>query len=344
MKEITLTGLFPEEISALLPGNKETYRGMQIFRWIHEHCATSFEEMTNLPKSFREEIKNQFTIGALKIIDVLSSSDGTTHKYLWELRDGYHIESVIIRDEGRTTACISSQIGCKMGCSFCRTAKMGFIRNLSTGEIMDQLIQMRRLLRDSGEDLTNIVFMGMGDPLDNVEAVIKAIRIITMETALSIGQRKITVSTCGIIPGIPLLAHEFKRIGLAISLNAPDNTLRSKLMPVNRRYPLDKLLDAAHDFTRKTKRRVTFEYILIDNVNDSPNYARKLLSIARRIPSKVNIITFNEFEGCPFKRPSDEKIEAFQKILFEGNVTALLRKSKGTDICAACGLLASKKK
>ena len=341
MNSILLTGLFPEEISALLHKNKEAYRGIQIFRWIHEHCVVSFEEMTNIPKVFRKELQNQFTISAIKNIEVLSSSDLSTKKYLWELRDENRIESVIIRDDGRITACVSSQVGCKMGCSFCRTASMGFIRDLTTGEIIDQLLQMRRDLRTSGEDITNIVFMGMGDPLDNIEAVIKAIKIINMETALLIGQRKITVSTCGIIPGITRLAHEFKRIGLAISINAPDNDLRNHFMPINHHYPLPRLLETALEFTRITKRRITFEYILIDGVNDSPTHARKLRTIARRIPSKVNLIAFNEFNGCSFKRPSDEKIETFQKILFEGNVTAILRKSKGTDIYAACGQLAS---
>ena len=341
MEKATLTGLFPEEISDLLPKNKEKYRGQQIFRWIHERCAVSFEEMSNLQKAFREEIQKNFYIGTLRNICILSSSDGFTHKYLWELQDGNRIESVVIRDGERTTVCISSQVGCKMGCSFCRTAHMGYIRNLTAGEIIDQLIHIRRILRASGEDITNIVFMGMGDPLENLEAVIKAIRIITMETGFSIGMRKITVSTCGIIPGITNLAREFKRIGLAISLNAPDDHLRSELMPINRRYPLPLLLDAAHEFTRLTKRRVTFEYILINDVNDSLECATKLLSIARRIPSKVNLIAFNEFDGCPYKKPSDKTIETFQKILFEGNVTALIRKSRGEDILAACGQLAS---
>lgn len=339
----SLKGMLPEEISALLPAYKEKYRGMQIFRWIHEHCAVSFEEMTNLSKELRDLMQEQFSIDSIRNIDIQSSGDGSTDKYLWELWDGTHIESVIIRDEDRTTACISSQVGCKMSCSFCRTGMMGFIRNLTTGEIIDQLIQMRRSLRTVNNDITNIVFMGMGDPLDNTEVVIKAIRIINMETGLSIGQRKITVSTCGMIPGIKRLGQEFKKIGLAISLNAPDDVLRSELMPINRKYPLEELLGAAHEFARTTKRRITLEYILIDDINDSPTYAKKLQSIAQRIPSKINLIAINDFEGCPYKRPTDEKIETFQKILYEGNVTALLRKSKGTEILAACGQLASKK-
>jgi len=341
MNTKTLTGLFPEEISALLHKNRKTYRGMQIFRWIHERCTVSFEEMTDLPKVFRKEMQKQFTIGALNEIEVLSSADGSTHKYLWELSDGNRIESVIIRDEARTTACVSSQVGCKMGCSFCRTANMGFIRNLTPGEIIDQIIRMRRSLRVSEEDITNIVLMGMGEPLDNLEAVIKALQILNMETALSIGQRKVTVSTCGVIPGLNRLSQEFKRVRLALSLNAPDDALRSELMPINRRYPLAKLLNAAHEFTRKSKRRITFEYILIDGVNDSPAHAGKLRAIARRIPSKINLIAFNEFEGCQFKRPSEKTVETFQKILFDGNVSAFLRKSKGSDILAACGQLAS---
>ena len=343
MKTITLTGLLPAEISDLLPGNKEKYRGSQIFRWIHERGALSFDEMTNLSKSFREEISGLFTIGTLKKLDVISSVDGVTDKYLWELSNGNRLESVIIRDEDRVTACISSQAGCKMKCAFCRTGMMGFKHNLSSGEIVDQLIRMRFLLRKSGEDITNIVFMGMGEPLDNLEPVMKAISIINMETGLSIGQRKITVSTCGIVQGIYRLADEYKKIGLAVSLNAADDTLRSKLMPVNRRYPLEELLKAVHYYVKKTKRRITYEYILIDGVNDSPAHAQKLLTIARKIPCKVNLIVFNEFGDSPFKQPSRKKTDAFQRILIDGNITALIRKSKGTDILAACGQLASVK-
>jgi 23S rRNA (adenine2503-C2)-methyltransferase len=221
---------------------------------------------------------------------------------------------------------------------------MGFVRDLTTAEILDQIIKMKRSLNESGENITNIVFMGMGDPLDNIEAVAKAITILTMETAFGIGQRKITVSTCGLIPGMKRLPEIYKHIGLAISLNAPDDNLRNRLMPVNRKYPLGKLMEAVREFTKITRRRVTFEYILIDGVNDSPEHARKLLALARSVPSKINLIAFNEFEGSPFRRPSDEKIEVFQRILFEGNVTVMLRKSKGTDILAACGQLASKKK
>ena len=342
-KTVLLTGMLPEEISALLPPGKEKYRGMQIFRWIHERGARSFEEMTNLSKEFRNEIARHFTIGALSRVEVRTSLDGPTDKYLWELADGNRIESVIIRDEDRITACISSQVGCRMGCGFCRTGEMRFTRNLTPGEIVDQLILMRNALRETGEDITNIVFMGMGEPLDTLDAVLKAVNIINMETAISIGQRKVTISTCGVVPGILTLAREYRKVGLAISLNAAEDDLRSRLMPINRRYPIKELLAAAREFTRLTKRRVTFEYILLAGVNDSPEDARRLLSIVRSAPSKVNLIAYNEFEGSPFRRPSDSRIEAFQQILFDGNITAILRRSKGTDILAACGQLAAKK-
>ncbi|MHB9028968.1 MAG: 23S rRNA (adenine(2503)-C(2))-methyltransferase RlmN [Candidatus Latescibacterota bacterium] len=343
MQKTILTGLLPGEIAGLLPRGKENYRGMQIFRWIHERGAESFEEMTNLSKGFREEIAGLFAIGALKPLEIRKSSDGSTDKYVWELADGNRIESVIIRDDDRVTACISSQAGCKMGCHFCRTGEMRFTRNLTAGEIVDQLIRMRRTLQDSGEDITNIVFMGMGEPLDNPEAVLKAVSIINMETALSIGQRKVTLSTCGVVPGMLMLAGEHRKVGLAISLNATTDELRSRLMPINKKYPLRELLDAAREFVRRTKRRVTFEYILMEGVNDSPEDARRLLSIVKSVPSKVNLIAYNEYDGSPFKRPSEVRIEAFQRILFEGNVTAILRRSKGGDILAACGQLAAGK-
>lgn len=338
-----LTGLLPDEITSFLPPGKEKYRGMQIFRWIHERGARTFEEMTDLSKAFRNEISERFSIGALRLAEKRTSSDGPTDKYLWELGDGNRIESVIIRDEDRITACISSQVGCKMGCGFCRTGEMRFTRNLTPGEIVDQLILMRNALHETGEDITNIVFMGMGEPLDNLDGVLKAVSIINMETAISISQRKVTVSTCGVVPGILALAREYRRVGLAISLNAVNDELRSRLMPINRRYPLKELLTAAREFVHLTKRRVTFEYILLAGVNDSQEDARGLLAIVRRIPSKVNLIAYNEFDGSPFRRPAEARIESFQQILFDGNVTAILRRSKGTDILAACGQLAAKR-
>jgi len=336
-----LTGLLPDEITALLPPGHDKFRGMQIFRWIHERGAASFEEMTNLSKAFRADISQQFTIGALNLKQTRKSSDSSTDKFLWETADSQNIESVIIRDDDRVTACISSQAGCRMRCRFCRTGQMGFVRDLNPGEILDQLIKMRIKLRDSGEDITNIVFMGMGEPLDNLDSVLKAASIINMETSLSIGRRKVTISTCGVAPGILRLAREYRKAGLALSLNATCDDLRSKLMPINKKYPLRELLDAAREFVRITRRRITFEYILMDGVNDSPEDARNLLAIARSVPSKVNLIAFNEYEGAPFRKPSDERIETFQRILFEGNVTAILRRSKGGDILAACGQLAA---
>ncbi len=341
MPKANLTGMLPEEITALLPAGREKYRGMQIFRWIHERGAVSFDEMTNLPKRFRTDMAGDYSIGMLKCLEVCASSDGSTHKFLWELEDQNRIESVIIRDEDRVTACISSQSGCRMGCAFCRTGEMKLIRNLAPGEIVDQLIRMRTFLAESSEDITNIVFMGMGEPLDNIDSVLRAVSIINMETALSIGQRKVTISTSGVVPGILRLAREFRRVGLAISLNAPDDDLRSRLMPINRAFPLKTLLDAAREFTHVARRRVTFEYILIHGLNDTPDHARRLLAIARSIPSKVNLIAFNEYPGSPFRRSSDEAVETFQRILFDGNVTAFIRKSKGSDILAACGQLAS---
>ena len=343
MKTITLTGLLPDEISAILPKGKEKYRGEQIFRWIHERGVDSFDEMSNLPKSFRDEIGLLFSIGALKNLSVVTSEDNSTNKFLWELFDGHRIESVIIRDEGRITACISSQAGCKMACTFCRTGGMGFKRNLSSGEIVDQLIKMTQFLKKTDEDITNVVFMGMGDPLDNLDDVLKAIEIIKMEIGISIGMRKITVSTCGIVPGIQLLARKHKKIGLAISLNAAENDVRTMLMPINRRYPLDQLIAAAKEYVRLTKRRITFEYILIAEVNDSADHAKKLLTLARKIPCKINLIVFNEFENSPYKSPSPDMVEEFQNILTDGHITAFIRKSKGTDILAACGQLATQK-
>jgi 23S rRNA (adenine2503-C2)-methyltransferase len=313
--KVLLTGLLPDEISALLPPGRERYRGMQIFRWIHERGADTFDEMTNLSKAFREEIAGRFAVGAVALREVRVSADGQTGKYSWNLADKQVVESVIIRDEDRVTACISSQAGCRWRCSFCRTGEMGYLRNLTAGEIIDQIIKMKKNLAAAGESITNVVFMGMGEPLDNFDAVARTITILTMETALSIGQRKITVSTCGVVPGILRLADTFKNVGLAISLNATDNDLRNRLMPVNRTYPLETLLPAAREFARKTGRRVTFEYILLRGVNDSPRHARALAKIAHSVPSKVNLIAFNEYPGSPYHHPDDAAVEEFQRIL-----------------------------
>ena len=344
LEKQTLTGLFPEEITRLLPDQKKKYRSMQLFRWIHERCAASFDEMSNLPKSFREELAESYTVGALENLEVLTSEDKSTDKFLWQLADGNRIESVVIRDEGRTTVCISSQVGCKMKCRFCRTGGMGLIRSLSTGEIVDQLIKIRVWLRERGDDISNIVFMGMGEPLDNVHAVIRAVKIINMETSLAIGVRKVTVSTCGIVPAMLELGSEFKRLGLAISLNATTDELRSELMPINRKYPLKTLLDAAREYAENSKRRITFEYILLKGKNDTIDDAKALKKILTGIPAKINLIVFNEFDEAPFKSPSKKTVEAFHKWLIDHHMSTFLRKSKGSEILAACGLLAVKGK
>ena len=328
MNKLCLTGLLPEEISALLSKEKEKYRGTQIFRWIHEVGASSFEEMTNLSKVFRAEIESLFTIGAVNLVERLTSSDLSTDKFLWRLFDGLTVESVVIRDEERLTACISSQVGCKMRCTFCRTGEMGFMRNLTSGEIVDQLIQMKRIINPNGEDIKNIVFMGMGEPLDNLEHVIKAFKIINMETGLDTGQRRTTISTCGIVPGMAEITNNFPRIGIALSLNATDDALRTRLMPINKKYPLKAVLDASFEYARKTRRRITFEYILMNGVNDSPEQARKLLQIVRNIPSKVNLIVYNEYPGSPYKKPPIARIEAFQRILTDNGGNSVYQKKQ----------------
>lgn len=340
MQKPTLTGLIPEEISALLPPGKERYRGMQIFRWIHNTGAEQFDEMTNLARTFRSEIEDMFHIGAVEPADHRVSEDGT-EKYLWRLVDGHTVESVIIHDTPRITACISSQVGCKFGCAFCRTGTMGFLRNLTAGEIIDQLIRMRKSLTARGNDISNVVFMGMGEPLDNFDAIIRAIDIFTRETGLAFGKRKITVSTCGVVPQIRQLAQAFPKVGLAVSLNATTDAVRDRIMPVNRTWPLRELLDSTRDFAHDTGRRVTFEYILMKGINDSAAQAHELMKLLRPIPSKINLIAFNEHPDSPIRRPSDTTIDTFQKILLDNHLTAMLRKSKGTDILAACGQLAS---
>ena len=315
----------------------ERFRSNQIFKWIYIHQADTFDAMTDLGKELRERLGSHFSISRLYLKEVLTSKDGT-RKYLFGLRDKTFIESVLIPERDHSTLCISSQVGCAQGCRFCLTARGGFIRNLTAGEIVSQV---RDVLKHATPEikLTNIVFMGMGEPMANYKNVTNAIHVLTdSDFGLKFSNRKVTVSTAGMVPKIDELGRS-TRVNLAVSLNATDNETRSRLMPINRKYPIEQLLEACRRFPLPPTRRITFEYILIQGVNDSDEDARRLVKLLRPIRAKVNLIAFNEFEGSDFKRPDDASIRRFQEILYEKNLTAVIRKSKGRDICAACGQL-----
>jgi len=325
------------EIEAFIADlGKEKFRARQIMKCLYQGGAQSFEEMTTLARDFRARLTELACIRDPEIVKTQTSAD-TTKKVLFRLHDGLHIESVLIPGKTHWTACLSTQAGCKMGCRFCFTGSLGFTRNLTPAEITGQMIQMR-LHTPEGPDIKNIVLMGMGEPLANYDNTVKAIRNLTEDHGLGFSNRKITVSTSGLVPQIIQLGKDIC-VNLAISLNAPNNEKRSEIMPVNRKYPLAKLLAACRDYPMPGRRMLTFEYILMAGFNDSPQDAREVARLLKGLHCKFNLIAFNEFPGSPFRTPSREAIRAFQQILLDQNYTAVLRASRGSDILAACGQL-----
>jgi len=329
-----------KELEGFLKGmGKESYRSSQIFKWLYKQDAKSFDEMTDLSKTFREELKAIAYVGSLEPIKIETSRDGTK-KYLFRLNDGESIESVLIPEGKRRTLCISSQVGCPLDCGFCLTGSMGFKRNLTTSEITGQVLAVNKSLEDDLK-ITNIVYMGMGEPLLNFEHVLRSIEIISGDKSIRISPRKVTLSTAGVVPQMLKLGEE-SNVNLAVSLNATTDEVRDKIMPVNKKYPIAELLDACRNYPLSNRRRITFEYVLIKDLNDSLDDAKRIVKLLRGIPAKVNLLPFNESEGSPFKRPSKETIQIFHNYLENKNMTVIIRSSKGSDISAACGQLKGK--
>jgi len=318
----------------------KAYRAAQIRQWIFKALAGSFEEMTSLSKDARRSLDRSALLRVLEEKEVQVSKDGT-RKHLFMLQDGKLIESVLIPERDHFTLCISSQAGCSMGCRFCLTGKQGFKRNLSPSEIADQVIQVRRSM-DSPDRLTNLVLMGMGEPLANYDAVTKAVRNIVDQDGMNFSNRKVTLSTCGLVPQIRRLGEEVT-VNLAVSLNGSDNETRDFLMPVNRTYPLESLMSACREFPLPHGRRITFEYILIKDINDGDQDAKRLAKLLAGIKAKINLIPLNPHEGLDMSPPTQERMLSFQQILVDRQFTAIIRKSKGRDISAACGQLAGKR-
>ncbi len=323
------------------------FRGKQIMAWIYRPGINEFSQMTDLAKTFREVLRENACLSKFEDPIVERSEDGSV-KFAFQLEDGNVIESVLIPEEDRNTLCVSSQVGCAMNCSFCLTGTMGFIRNLIPSEIVNQVCGVRDfLLQEPPEKLigpaevTNIVFMGMGEPLNNFENLLTAISILTEQKGLDFAARRITVSTCGIVPKIRPLG-ERTSVNLAISLHAVDDKTRDKLMPINSRYSLDSLFDACRDFPMPKRRRIMFEYILLDNINDSDEDAYILARKLRNIPCKINLLPYNESPKLSYKSPSIKRILAFQNILRREKYSVFIRSSRGSDISAACGQLAGK--
>lgn len=349
MKEILEYEL--EELKAFVA---PAFRTKQIYEWVYQKYINSFEEITSLPKEMRARLAHDFSLSPLREIACEQSKDGCK-KYLFALRDGHTVESVLLpmkeeqRDnegniikQARFSICISSQVGCKSACSFCYTAKGGFVRNLSTAEIIGQVLYIKKANALSYERRTNIVFMGMGEPLDNLANVAKAVRIMSTNEGLGISPRRQTISTSGLAKQIKELGKLNLGVLLAISLHAVDDTLRSKLMPINKAYNIASVMEAVRGFPIDLRKRVMFEYLLIKGINDDLSHAKELVRLLEGIKSKVNLIYFNPHEGSTYKRPSIEAAQSFCEYLNKKGVTATIRQSKGLDISAACGQLKEK--
>ena len=320
------------------------FRGEQIWRWVHASGARTFDEMTNVSRDTRAELAGIATIGSLTIAEVQTSSDGT-RKLRLVTRDGHSIESVIIPDGDKTTQCISSQVGCAVDCQFCATAKMGLVRNLDAGEIVDQVYLARGMLAELEPDrrLTNLVYMGMGEPLHNYDALIRSLQILTNDKGAKLGQRRITVSTSGLVPKLEKLGAETSvRPNLAVSLNAANDEIRDEIMPINRKWNIAKLMAALRAYPIEQRRRITFEYVLLAGVNDSLRDASQLSKLLRGVKCKVNIIPWNPHPEAPYQRPADAVIEAFQMECKRLGLPTYLRTPRGDDIDAACGQLANR--
>jgi len=319
------------------------YRGRQLFHWLYARNAASFEEMSNLPKDFRHALAAQTVLHSLEPAQRKISSRGDAEKFLFRLHDGRHLESVLMRNHDedgrqRLTLCISSQVGCPIDCAFCATGAMGLLRNLTTGEMVDQILAVNRL---SGERVTNVVVMGMGEPMLNYDNLIAACDLLCDEEGVNLAQRRIVISTSGVIPKILRYTKEGHKYRLAISLNATTDEVRTRLMPLNKKYPIAKLLEAARAYVRTSGNRLTFEYVLMAGINDTLDDAERLKNLLRGIDCKVNLIPFNAVGGV-FRRPASQVIEEFYHRLRSAPFPVTIRWSKGDDIDAACGQLATK--
>ncbi len=335
MKRVNLKQLSPEAMEEFVLGfGLRRYRAGQLLHWIYGQRASSIEEITVISRSLRASLAEEAYIGNLRLAGSRRSGDGT-EKLAFELEDGNVIESVLIPDGDRLTLCVSSQAGCAMGCRFCLTGRGGLKRNLGAFEIVDQVIAAQRLA--SPARVTNVVLMGMGEPLHNIGEVSEALRRIVKLMGYS--PRRVTLSTSGLADKMLAIPSLAPPVNLAVSLNATTDEQRSYIMPVNRRFPIKTLLEACRRYPLRKRRRITFEYVLMDSFNDTDEDARRLVKIARQVPSKVNLIPINEYEGSEFRRPPEARVMKFQEVLVAANVTAQVRKSKGSDILAACGQL-----
>ncbi len=334
-----LRGLTLPEISRIVAEmNQPAYRAGQITSWVYKKAAGSFEEMTNLSRSFRAELSDRVCLDPLTPVQQSKSRHGPTMKYLFELGDGQKVETVLIGGSRRNTLCISTQVGCAIGCRFCASGLEGLVRNMTAAEIVDQVVQVRKLDGDT-RPINNIVVMGMGEPLANYRQVLRAVRIINADWGLGIGARKITLSTSGLVPKIYQLAEEDIQFELSVSLHAADDRTRTMIVPVNKRYPLKQLMKACRHYTEATDRVITFEYVLLKGVNDRFKDAENLVKLLKKDKCKLNLIPYNPVKGLPYETPDEHRRTAFVEAVRSGGLQLTLRRERGRDIDAACGQL-----
>jgi len=340
VKGTVLYDLDLTQLQALLASwGEPAYRARQLWEWLYIHLADDLAAMTNLPRPLRERLAAETAIGVPAVAASQISADGETRKDLLRFADGQAVETVLMRYERRRTACISTQVGCAIGCPFCATGQGGFRRHLSAGEIVAQALHCARLLRASGERLSNVVLMGMGEPLLNYDASLEAVRRLTDPSGFNLGQRHVTLSTVGVVPGIDRLAEEPLQITLAVSLHAATDELRDRLVPLNRRYPLDALFAACHRYFKRTGRRISFEWALIKGVNDSPAQAEALAARLAGLDAHVNLIPLNPTDGYQGEAPAPEAIAAFTAVLTRERIPHTVRLRRGIEIRAGCGQL-----
>jgi 23S rRNA (adenine2503-C2)-methyltransferase len=324
-------------------GEKE-FHARQILDWIYHKGVLSWQEMSNLSKELREKLASHIRLPVLEKVRVTESKDLETFKFLWRLRDGQLVESVLICSGTRRTVCVSSQVGCPARCAFCASGQQGFFRNLRPTEIVEQVLQINQWLAPKGEKVSHVVFMGMGEPLKNYESVVKSIHLLSHPDLLNISQRRITVSTVGIVEGIRRLALEGLKVNLVLSLHAPNQHIRKKIIPYARKYPLEEILAAMDEYAQKTKRDITYEYTLLAGINDHPDHALELAHLLKGKQCTVNLIPYNPVPGIKLKRPDKKRIKEFRSVLYGSRIVNTCRYTKGDDIAAACGQLALQEK
>ena len=334
VKSMTL----PELTAALKELGQPAFRGKQVYTWLHKGVR-SYDEMTNLPKPLRDAMAEKYPIHAPKVVRKQASQKDGTIKYLWQLSDGNCVETVLMRYHYGNTVCISTEVGCAMGCAFCASTIGGLVRRLEPYEMLDEVLFTQI---DSGLPVSHIVLMGIGEPLDNFDNVLRFLELVNSADGMNISMRHISLSTCGLVPKIDALAEKKLQISLAISLHGPNDEIRGRIMPVNKAYPIDVLLDACRRYFAATSRRIHFEYAMIDGVNDKPEHAKELLRRLKGLPAHINMIPLNHVEESPLKPSSRQAVATFQKILEDGGVTATVRRTLGGDLDASCGQLRRK--